>query len=159
MYEDEYEGNSGELLVRLLNLSRFFIYSAAVWVQTIVLVECFSGSPPQCNAMIVIVPLLLGIWDFLMAVSNIKPLTPLWIIAFLAPLVSIGVAINTIAPILIMQTIPQVESIMLGLSLLVLLISILELHTLRRVGRFWIRKTTNRNTSAHIVDEIRTYDT
>ena len=107
--------------------------------------------------MIVTVPLLLGIWDFLMAISNIKPLSRLWIVAFITPLVSIAVAINTIAPILTMQTIPPVESIMLGLSLLVLLISFLELHTLRRVGRYWIRKS-NRNTSSTIVDEIRTYD-
>jgi len=58
---DEYEydeGNSGELLVRLVNFSRVFIYFAAAWVQAIVAWECVNTPYMQCTLMIVVVPCL-----------------------------------------------------------------------------------------------------
>ena len=154
MYEEEYERNNGELLVRLVNFSRVLIYFAAAWVQSTVLIECMNSIPPQCDFMIVLVPVFLGLWDFAMALWSIKPSTRFWNIAFLVPLVSIAVAINTIAPILVISSLTIVETIMLGLSVIVILISVIEIYALRKVARFWIRKI-NRNVS---VDEVRTYD-
>ncbi|MHA1137915.1 MAG: hypothetical protein ACTSSE_15655 [Candidatus Thorarchaeota archaeon] len=154
MFEDEYEGNNGELLVRLVNFSRVFIYFTAAWVQAIVAWECMNTRYMRCTLMIVVVPLLLGLWDLVMAFWSIRPSTRFWNIAFIVPLVSIAVAINTIAPILTMLSPAIVETIMLVLSLLVILVSIIEIYALRKVARSWVRKL-NQNTS---VDEIRTYD-
>ena len=154
MIEEEYEGNSGELLVRLVNFSRVFLYFSAAWVQAIVAWECVNTPYMRCTLMIVVVPLFLGLWDFVMGLWSIKPSTRFWNIAFIVPIVSIAVAINTIAPILPTVSYSEVDAIMLGLSLLVLLVSFIEIHALRKVTRSWIRKL-NRNTS---VDEIRTYN-
>lgn len=154
MFEDEYEGYNGELLVRLVNFSRVFIYFAAAWIQSGVLWECVRTPYTQCTAMIVIVPVFLGFWDFIMAFWSIRPSTRFWNISFIVPIISIAVAINTIAPILAMVSMPIVETVMLGLSLLVLIVSFVEIQALRKVMRSWIRKL-NQNTS---VDEIRTYE-
>ena len=154
MYEDEFGGNNGELLVRLVNFSRVFIYFAAAWVQSIVLLECMKNTPPRCDFMIVSVPVFLGLWDFVMAIWSIKPSARFWNIAILVPLVSLAVAINTVAPLLLLASLSAVETIMLLLSLTVILVSIVEILALRKVVRYWIRKI-DRNSS---VDEIRTYD-
>ncbi|TFG95466.1 hypothetical protein E4H12_13190 [Candidatus Thorarchaeota archaeon] len=154
MFEDESEGNNGELLVRLVNFSRVFIYLAAVWVQATVLIGHMNSIPPRYDIMIVAVPLFLGLWDLVMAIWSVKPSTRFWNIAFIVPLVSIAVAINTIAPLLAMLSLPVVETIMLGLSLLVILVSVIEIYALRKVMSSWIRKI-DRNFS---VDELRTYD-
>lgn len=154
MFEDEYEGNNGELLVRLVNFSRVLIYFTAAWVQAIVAWECMNTPYMRCTLMIVVVPLLLGLWDLVMAFWSIRPSTRFWNIAFIVPLVSIAVAINTIAPILTMLSPAIVETIMLTLSLLIILVSIIEIYALRKVARSWVRKL-NQNAS---VDEIRTYD-
>ena len=154
MIEDEYEGNTGELVVRLVNFSRVFIYFAAAWVQATVLAECLHDIPPRCDFMIVLVPVLLGSWDFAMALWSIKPSTQFWNISFLVPLVSIAVAINRISPVIALSSLSLVETIMLDLSLIVILVSIIEVYALLKVGSSWIRKI-NRNAS---VDEIRTYE-
>lgn len=154
MIEEEHEGNNGELLVRLVNFSRVLIYFAAAWVQSTVLLECMNSSPLGCDPMIVTVPILLGLLDFVMAIWSVKPSTRFWNIAFLVPLISIVIAINTIAPILAMTSLPVVETIMLGLSLFVILVSAIEIYALRKVMSSWIQKIDH-NFS---VDEIRTYD-
>ena len=154
MLEDEYEGNNGESLVRLVNFSRVFIYFAAAWVQSTVLLECINSSSLRCDVMIVAVPLFLGLWDLVMAFWSIRPSTRFWNIAFIVPLVSIAVAVNTIAPILALASLPVVETIMFGLCLIVILVSVIEIYALRKVAGSWIRKI-DRNSS---VDEIRTYD-
>lgn len=154
MFEDESDGNNGELLSRLVNFSRVFIYFAAAWVQATVLIEQMNAFPPRYDITIVAVPLFLGLWDFLMAFWSIKPSTRFWSIALIIPIVSITVAINTTAPLLILRSLAVVESIMLLLSLLVILVSIIEIYALRRVVKSWVRKI-DRNVS---VDEIRTYN-
>jgi hypothetical protein len=154
MFEDEFEGNNGELVVKLVNFSRVFIYFAAAWVQATVLAECMNDIPPRCDFLIVLVPVLLGSWDFAMALWSIKPSTRFWNISFLVPLVSIAVAINTIAPFPAMSFLPIAETIMFGLSLIVILVSIIEMYALLKVANSWVKKI-DRNSS---VDEIRTYD-
>lgn len=154
MFEDECKENNEELLVRLVNFSRVFIYFAAAWVQSTVLAECMNSTAQSCEPMIVIVPVLLGLWDFIMAIWSIKTSTRFWNKAFLVPLVSIAVGINTIFPLVSMSSLPIVETIMLDLSLIVILVSVIEFYALLKVRSSWIRKI-NQNAS---VDEIRTYE-
>ena len=158
MYEDEPEGTRGESLVVLVNISRVFIYFAAAWVQSTLLVEYMNAIPPRYDISLVTVPLLLGMWDFVMAFWSIKPSTRFWNIAFIVPIVSITVSINTIAPLLTLLSLSTHDAIMLGLSLLVILVSFIEIIALRRVMSSWIRKIDRSFSGDKSANEFRTYD-
>ncbi|MGY5859297.1 MAG: hypothetical protein RTU63_08000 [Candidatus Thorarchaeota archaeon] len=158
MFESGSEENNGELLVRLVNFSRVFIYFVAAWVQATLLIEFMNTIPPRYDISLVTVPLLLGLWDFVMGFWSIKPSTRFWNIAFIVPIVSITVAVNTIAPLLLLSSPTIIESIMFGLSLLILLVSFIEIYALRKVASSWIRKIDRNLSTDTSASEIRTYD-
>ncbi|MHA1615601.1 MAG: hypothetical protein ACTSYJ_12210 [Candidatus Thorarchaeota archaeon] len=152
MFEHEYEGNKGESLVRLVNFSRVIIYIAAALVQFNLLIDCINASG-NCDWMIVLIPLFLGIWDFVMGLWSLKPSTRFWNIAFLVPVVSLIAAIRTIMSLVFMPSLSLHETIMLDLSIVVVLLSFIEFYGLREVTKSWNKKLSlNRP-----VDEIRTY--
>lgn len=154
MFEHEYEeGNSGESLVRLVNFSRVLIYIVAALIQFTLLADCITTSG-NCDWMIVLVPLFLGLWDFIMGLWSLKPSTRFWNIAFLVPVVSLAVAINTIMPLIFLPSHILHEIIMLYLSFVIILVSFIEFYGLLQVIKSWNKKL-NQNKS---VDEIRTYE-
>lgn len=153
MFEDEYEGNKGESLVRLVNFSRVIIYITAALVQYNLLVDCINTSG-NCDLTMVLIPLFLGLWDLVMGLWSLKPSTRFWNIAFLVPVVSIIAAIRTIMSLMFMPSLTLHETIMLNLSIVVVIVSFIEFHGLRQVTRSWVRKL-DQNKS---VDEIRTYE-
>jgi len=153
MFEEEYEGNNGESLVRLVNFSRVIIYIAAALVQFNLLVDCINASG-NCDWMIVLIPLFLGLWDFVMGLWSFKPSTRFWNIAFLVPVVSLAVAINSILYLIFLVSHTLHESILFDLSVIVVLVSFIEFYGLRQVTRSWVKKL-DQNQS---VDEIRTYE-
>ncbi len=155
MFEHEYdeEGNSGESLVRLVNFSRVLIYIIAALVQFDFLVICFNESG-NCDWMIVLVPLFLGLWDFVMGLWSMKPSTRFWNVAFLVPVVSLAVAINSIMYLIFLISHTFHESVMFGLSIVVVLVSFIEFYGLLQVIKSWNKKL-DQNKS---VDEIRTYE-
>ena len=153
MFEHEYEGNKGESLVRLVNFSRVIIYIAAALVQFNLLIDCINASG-NCDWMIVLIPLFLGIWDFVMGLWSLKPSTRFWNIAFLVPVVSLIAAINTIRSLIFMLSLTLHETIMLFLSIVVVLVSFVEFYGLRQVTRSWDKKLFPNKS----VNEIRTYE-
>jgi len=153
MFEHEYEGNKGESLVRLVNFSRVIIYIAAALVQFNLLIDCINASG-NCDWMIVLIPLFLGIWDFVMGLWSLKPSTRFWNIAFLVPDVSLIAAINTIRSLIFMLSLTLHETIMLFLSIVVVLVSFVEFYGLRQVTRSWDKKLFPNKS----VNEIRTYE-
>ncbi|MBN2229417.1 MAG: hypothetical protein JW779_07455 [Candidatus Thorarchaeota archaeon] len=149
----QYESNNGELLIRLVNLCRVLFYFTAAWVQYDPLIDCIILTG-NCDVMLVLVPLFLGILDFAMIVWSRKASTKFWNIALIIPIISIAVAINTISPLvfLLSRTIP--ETIMLSLSIAVLLVSIIEFHGLRQMIHYW----TTKPAPTESIDEVRTYE-
>ena len=153
MFEDEYEGNTGESLVRLVNFSRVIIYITAALVQYNLLVDCMNTSS-NCDLTMVLIPLFLGLWDFVMGFWSLKPSTRFWNIAFLVPVVSLIAAINTIRSLIFMLSLTLHETIMLFLSIVVVLVSFVEFYGLRQVTRSWDKKLFPNKS----VNEIRTYE-
>ena len=153
MFEHEYEGNTGESLVRLVNFSRVIIYITAALVQYNLLIDCINISG-NCDLMMVLIPLFLGLWDLVMGLWSLRPSTRFWNIAFLVPVVSLIAAIRTIISLMFVPSLALHETIMLDLSIVVVLVSFIEFYGLRQVTRSWIRKL-DQNQS---VDEIRTYE-
>lgn len=153
MFEHEYEGNKGESLVRLVNFSRVIIYITAALVQYNLLVDCINTSG-NCDLTMLLIPLFLGLWDFVMGLWSLKPSTRFWNIAFLVPVVSLIAAIRTIMSLVFMPSLTLHETIMLDLSIVVVLVSFIEFYGLRQVTKSWNKKLgLNRP-----VDEIRTYE-
>jgi len=153
MFEHEYEGNNGESLVRLVNFSRVIIYIAAALVQFNLLVDCMNTSS-NCDLTMMLIPLFLGLWDFVMGLWSLKPSTRFWNIAFLVPVVSLIAAINTIRSLIFMLSLTLHETIMLFLSIVVVLVSFVEFYGLRQVTRSWDKKLFPNKS----VNEIRTYE-
>lgn len=151
-YEQE-ERNKGESLVRSVNFSRVLIYTIAAWVQFTLVVDCINTSG-NCDWMPVLVPIILGLWDFVMGIWSLKPSTRFWNIAFIVPVISLIVAINTIMPLVFILSLTLHETIMLYLSIGIILVSFIEFYGLLQVIKYWNKKL-NLNKS---VDEIRTYE-
>ena len=145
MSVEEYEGYDSESRIRLVNFSRVLMYSTAAWIQI----------PLASNdLMIVLVPVFLGCWDFVMGIWSINPSTRFWNMSFIIPLISTIVAMNTILHLWYSLTLSVFGAIMFWLSIGVILVSLVEIRTLAITVRIWNWKL-DRNTS---IDEIRTYE-
>ncbi len=153
MFEDEYEGNTGESLVRLVNFTRVIIYITAALVQYNLLVDCINTSG-NCDLTMVLIPLFLGLWDLGMGLWSLNPSTRFWNIAFIVPVVSLIAAINTIRSLIFMLSLTLHETIMLYLSIAVVLVSFIEFYGLRQVTKSWDKKLFPNKS----VNEIRTYE-
>ena len=144
MQNEATEGYDGGQRVKFVNFSRVLFYFTAAWIQLPLINE---------DAMIVLVPVILAIWDFIMGIWSNEPSTRFWYVSFIVPFISMIVASNTILHLMVALPLSSLGVILLLLSLGVFGISLVELNTLRKMTSYW-----NRNIKQTInAAETRTY--
>ena len=122
MYEGDKERSETAKSIRAVNTLRALSYFLVVVVQ---IVYC-NTEVSSCRAMIVLVPLSLGLVDSLLIWQSGKDTLRVRILALLMCVISLAVAINTLAPILYGGAPTAHTQVMLILSLIVIIVSIVE---------------------------------
>jgi hypothetical protein len=116
------------LVSRLINLSRVVMYFSVAFVQYINLDCLQQGSTTPCDAMLVYVPLFLGLLDSVMVIWSDVMTKRFWQVAFLVSVLAVLVSLNTLIPIFQM-TDPHtsLQSAMLVFGSGIILVSVLEM--------------------------------
>jgi hypothetical protein len=122
VYEGDKERSEIAKSIRTVNTLRALSYFLVAVVQ---IVYC-STEVSSCRVMIVLVPLSLGFVDSLLIWQSSKDTLRIRILALLMCVISLGVAINTLAPILYGGASTAHTQVMLILSLVVIIVSIVE---------------------------------
>ena len=134
----------------IINIIRAMMYFLVVGVQ---IVHCFTGGTP-CSAMIVLVPLFLGVMDTILIWGSARDTMGVRIGAIALAAVSITVAIDTLAPILYgPRPLTDYLFFMYYLSLGIIFVSIIEFV----VVVFDLMSPKDRLDDLRLLNSTRTY--
>ncbi|TFG31480.1 hypothetical protein EU527_12395 [Candidatus Thorarchaeota archaeon] len=153
MSEFGYERKNGIIVARFMNFTRFFLYISAALIQFNLLTNQIILRN-SADWLLVLVPLSLGSWDLLMALWKGYSSSFFWKISFVAPIISLAIAIHTMIPLISLTSPIIAEVVMFCLSLGVVMVSIIELYALYQFAFGYMNKPYLKQ----VVDETRTYE-
>ena len=149
MYVGDNERSATAKGIRTVNTLRALAYFLVAGVQ---IVYC-NTEVSSCRAMIVLVPLSLGVLDSLLIWQSGKDTLRVRVFALFMCIISLAVAINTLTPILYDGAFTAHMQAMLILSLAVIIVSIIEFV----IVAYDLASTKQDSESIVLTTSIRTY--